>query len=117
MNTPESGGSVCLTGTIERFTFRNPDSGWAVLRLLDLSLKSARHAGVPSSVCGQMGGEAVYTMLLLGLGLRVLSVPPSAVPEIKKICRSVSIPQCEEVAQRALAMEKYGHYLNQQDAN
>lgn len=77
----------------------------AVLRLLDQSLAAARLADIPASVCGQMSGEPLYTMLLLGLGLRTLSVPPSAVPEIKKICRSISIPQCEEVARRAMTME------------
>ncbi|MBP90791.1 MAG: phosphoenolpyruvate--protein phosphotransferase [Planctomycetaceae bacterium] len=77
----------------------------AVLRLIDQSLTGAREAGVPASVCGQMGGEPAYIMLLLGLGLRSASVPPSAVPEIKKICRSVSIPQCEEIAGRAMAMD------------
>jgi phosphotransferase system enzyme I (PtsI) len=77
----------------------------AVLRLIQLSLDAARVTGTPASVCGQMSGEASYTMLLLGLGLRALSVPPSAIPEIKKICRSVSVSQCVEVAQRALAME------------
>ena len=77
----------------------------AVLRLLKMSLEAAEKAGIPASVCGQMSGEASYTMLLLGLGLRVLSVPPSAVPEIKQICRKVSMTQCLEVAQRALAME------------
>jgi phosphotransferase system enzyme I (PtsI) len=44
-------------------------------------------------------------MLLLGMGLRQFSVTPAAIPEIKKICRSVTIPQCEAVAERALAME------------
>ena len=77
----------------------------AVLRLLEMSLGAARESEIPVSVCGQMSGEATYTMLLLGLGLRALSVPPSAIPEIKKICRSVSVSQCLEVAQRALAME------------
>jgi phosphotransferase system enzyme I (PtsI) len=77
----------------------------AVLRLIQMSLDAARVTGTPASVCGQMSGEASYTMLLLGLGLRALSVPPSAIPEIKKICRSVSVSQCVEVAQRALAME------------
>lgn len=77
----------------------------AVLRLLEMSLNAARQADIPASVCGQMSGEASYTMLLLGLGLRTLSVPPSVIPEIKKICRSVSISQCFEIAQRALAME------------
>jgi phosphotransferase system enzyme I (PtsI) len=77
----------------------------AVLRLIEMSLGAAGESGIPASVCGQMSGEASYTMLLLGLGLRALSVPPAVIPEIKKICRSVSVPQCLEVAQRALAME------------
>lgn len=77
----------------------------AVLRLIDQSLTAARKTGTPVSVCGQMSGEPAYVMLLLGLGLRSASVPPSAVPEIKKICRSVSIPQCEEIAVRAMAMD------------
>ncbi len=77
----------------------------AVLRLLDMSLTAARQAGVPASVCGQMSGETTYTMLLLGLGLRALSVPPAVIPEIKKICRSVTLTRCREVAERAMAME------------
>ncbi|MCA9119380.1 MAG: phosphoenolpyruvate--protein phosphotransferase [Planctomycetaceae bacterium] len=77
----------------------------AILRLLDQSLTAARSAGVPASVCGQMSGEPRFTMLLLGLGLHTLSVPPSAIPEIKRICRSISIPKCEDVARRAMAME------------
>jgi len=77
----------------------------AVLRMLDQSLRAAQAADVSATVCGQMSGEPAFTMLLLGLGLRSLSVPPSAVPEIKRICRSVSIPACEQVAHRALGME------------
>ncbi len=76
-----------------------------MLRLLEQSLTAALELNVPATVCGQMSGEPIYTMLLLGMGLRSVSVPPSAVPEIKRICRSVSIPQCEEVAQRAFAMD------------
>ena len=42
-------------------------------------------------MCGQMSGSPLYTMLLLGMGLRQFSVTPSAIPEIKNICRSVTI--------------------------
>jgi phosphotransferase system enzyme I (PtsI) len=77
----------------------------AVLRLIELSVRAALRAGVPVNVCGQMSGSPVYTMLLLGLGLRQLSVTPAALYEIKKVCRSVTIPQCEAVAGRALEME------------
>ena len=46
--------------------------------------------------------------MLLGLGARHLSVPPSAMLELKKVCRSVTVPQCEAVAARALAMDDAG---------
>ena len=77
----------------------------AVLRLLQRSFDIARAAGVPANVCGQMSGSVMYTQLLLGLGLRHLSVPASAIPEVKQACRSVSVAECRGVAERALEME------------
>jgi len=77
----------------------------AVLRLIQMTVAAGSRAGLDVSLCGQMSGNPGYTMLLLGLGLRELSVPPKAIPEIKQICRSTSIDQCEAIAQRALAME------------
>jgi len=77
----------------------------AVLRLLRRSLDVAFEAGVPANVCGQMSGSVMYTQLLLGLGLRQLSVPPSAIPEVKQVCRSVSVAECREIAEKALAMD------------
>jgi len=77
----------------------------AVLRLLSRSLVVAREAGVPANVCGQMSGSVMYTQLLLGLGLRQLSVPASAIPEVKQVCRSVSAADCREIAERALLMD------------
>ncbi len=76
----------------------------AVLRLLRRSLDVAREAGVPANVCGQMSGSVMFTQLLLGLGLRQLSVPASAVPEVKQACRSVSAADCRVVADKALTM-------------
>ncbi len=77
----------------------------AVLKLITMTVQAARSKSLPVNVCGQMSGNPLYTMLLLGLGLRQLSVTPSAIPEIKKICRSVSIEECEAVARRAITME------------
>ena len=76
----------------------------AVLRLIDRTMQAADQAGVEASLCGQMSGEPTYTMLLLGLGLRRLSVAPSSIPEIKGICRKVTIPQCQAIAAQALEM-------------
>lgn len=77
----------------------------AVLKLIHMTIQAAREKGVPVNLCGQMSSNSVYTMLLLGLGLRQFSVTPSAIPEIKQVCRSVTVAQCEAVAQRALRMD------------
>ncbi len=72
---------------------------------LDGGPDAALRSNVPINMCGQMSGNPVYTMLLLGMGLRQFSVTPSAIPEVKKVCRSVTIAQCEAVAARAMTME------------
>ncbi|PHS18757.1 MAG: phosphoenolpyruvate--protein phosphotransferase [Blastopirellula sp.] len=77
----------------------------AVLRLIEMSISKATAAGIKVTLCGQMGGNPIYAMLLIGLGLRSLSITPSAIPEVKKVCRSVSIAQCEEIASRVREME------------
>ena len=77
----------------------------AVLRLIDMSVRIAKKHEVPISMCGQMCGNPLYTMLLLGIGLRSMSVTPAALPEIKQVCRRVTIPVCERVALRALELE------------
>ena len=81
----------------------------AVLRLIEMSVKTAQKHGVPISTCGQMCGNPLYTMFLLGLGLRSLSVTPAAIPEIKRVCRSVTLPQCEQVARRTMEFDSAHH--------
>lgn len=77
----------------------------AVLNLLKLALETSRNCDVPASLCGQMSASQKYTMLLLGLGLRSFSVPPTAIGKIKAVCRAVTIEQCRAVAERALQMD------------
>ena len=77
----------------------------AVLRFIEMAARAAQVGSVPLTMCGQMCGNTTYTMLLLGLGFRTLSVAPSAIPELKKLCRSVSIEQCSELANRALQID------------
>jgi phosphotransferase system enzyme I (PtsI) len=77
----------------------------AVIRLIDMAVKAADKAGRPISMCGQMSGNPLYTMLLIGIGLRTLSVTPSAVPEVKRVCRSVSLDQCQKIADQVRTLE------------
>jgi phosphotransferase system enzyme I (PtsI) len=77
----------------------------AVIRLIDMAVKAANKAGKPISMCGQMCGNPLYTMLLIGIGLRSLSVTPTAVPEVKRVCRSVSVEQCQKIADQVRTLE------------
>ena len=75
----------------------------AVLKLIKATIDGAKTAGIEVSLCGEMAGEPKYTMLLLGLGLRTLSLTPQMIPDIKKIIRSVTLAECEQLAEAALA--------------
>jgi phosphotransferase system enzyme I (PtsI) len=77
----------------------------SVLRLISQSVKVADQAGIATSVCGEMSSHPAYALLLIGLGVRTLSAPPSALPQIKKAIRSVSLAQCQAMAERALQLE------------
>jgi phosphotransferase system enzyme I (PtsI) len=77
----------------------------SVLRLITLVVRAARDRGIEVSVCGTMGGDPLYTLLLTGLGIRALSMPPHQIPEIKRIIRGVSIEDARRVADEALKLE------------
>lgn len=77
----------------------------SVIRLIQMAIETADRYSVPISLCGQMSGNTIYTMLLLGMGLRSFSVAPSAIPEVKKICRSVTVDQCRRVVERVLSLD------------
>jgi phosphotransferase system enzyme I (PtsI) len=72
----------------------------AVIRMIKEIVRSARRREVPVSVCGEAAGEIEYTMLLIGLGLRSLSVTPSLIPTVKRVIRSVDVTMCERVARK-----------------
>ena len=77
----------------------------AVLRLIAMVVEAARSQEIEVSICGTMGGEPLYTMLLLGLGLRQLSMPPHQLPEIKRLIRDTRIEAARAVAADVLGLK------------
>lgn len=57
----------------------------AVLRLIALTIRAARKAGVPVGVCGEMAGDTQATRLLLGMGLRSFSMSPARLLRVKRL--------------------------------
>lgn len=73
----------------------------ALLRLLRSVLETATKAGVPVSICGEMAGDPVYTLILLALGARELSMTGTAVPMVKQIIRSTSLDEARALLETA----------------
>ena len=72
----------------------------AILKLLKMIINAAEENNIKIGICGEMGGEIEYTILLLGLGLREFSVAPAMIiPEVKKIIRSVTYERAKEAAE------------------
>ncbi len=89
----------------------------AVIMLIRDVVRAADKAGVDVSLCGEMASVPEYTMLLMGLGLRSLSITPPALPEVKQIIRAVSIDQCRRVARKATTFDsdrEVANYLRDQ---
>jgi len=73
----------------------------SVCRLIRQVVAAAERHQVAVSVCGQMSSDCLFTALLVGMGLRELSVSPNSILEVKQAVRSMTITQAREIATRA----------------
>ena len=78
----------------------------AVLKLISGTIATGARLGVPVSVCGEMAGDATYTLLLLGMGLRNFSMHPAKVLEIKRLVLRADIGELAPKVQRILKMDE-----------
>jgi phosphotransferase system enzyme I (PtsI) len=74
----------------------------SILRCLKTIADCAREKGTELSVCGEMAGNPLYTLLLVGLGYRKLSMGPTMIPLIKSIVAGSSLAEAERLASAAL---------------
>jgi phosphotransferase system enzyme I (PtsI) len=77
----------------------------SILRLIRRVVEAAAKADIPVTVCGQMSSDPKFIPLLIGMGIKRLSVTPHAIPELKEVIRSITIGQAETIAAHALTLE------------
>jgi phosphotransferase system enzyme I (PtsI) len=77
----------------------------SLLRLIQNIVRAGDEQQIPVTVCGQMSSDPLYVPLLLGLGVRQLSVAPQAVSEIKEILLRLTIEQSQKIAERAQSFD------------
>jgi phosphotransferase system enzyme I (PtsI) len=76
----------------------------AVLRMLDIICTAARSAGIPVSMCGEMAGEPVNALVLVGLGVSELSMNGPSIPLVKRVIRAAKASDGRALVARLLAL-------------
>jgi len=66
--------------------------------------RTAKKAGKGVTLCGEMAGDPVCSVVLIGMGLRDLSMSPFFIPVIKRLIRSIDITAAERLANEVLSL-------------
>ena len=77
----------------------------AILRLVRMVIQAGKRRSRPVLLCGAMASDPLAAILLVGMGLRELSMEAAAIPEIREAVGSVTVAEAEDVAQACLNAE------------
>ena len=80
----------------------------AILRLVRMVIQAGKQRSRPVLVCGAMASDPLAAILLVGMGLRELSMEAAAIPEIREAVGSVTVAEAEEVARSCFNAESAG---------
>ena len=76
----------------------------AMFRLISLVSRTFIDAGKPISLCGELAGNPIASVVLVGMGMRKLSMNPDAIPRVKKLLCSISVEQAQQAACQVCAL-------------
>ena len=86
----------------EKVTYLYRPTHPAILRMIKQTVEAANAANIPIAVCGEMAGDPKTAILLIGLGVRELSMIPISVTAVRRIIRGISSEEASNAADRAL---------------
>ena len=78
----------------------------AVLSALNQVIRAAKDNGKRVAMCGEMAGDPLSTLLLMGMGLEEFSMESLSIPVVRKLVRSVSYERAFAIGQAALRMDR-----------
>ncbi len=84
----------------------------AVLKLIDMTVKSAHDNNIWVGLCGEMASDPIAVPILIGMELDELSVSPIFIPEVKKIIREMTYEECKQISNEVLSMKTAEHVRN-----
>ena len=77
----------------------------AIVRALQFAVDAGHTAGIPVSMCGEMAGDPLCTLLLLGLGLDELSMVGPQIPIVKRLIRATRADDARDFIERLKACD------------
>ncbi|HJZ86404.1 MAG TPA: phosphoenolpyruvate--protein phosphotransferase [Polyangia bacterium] len=80
----------------------------AILRLIRNTIRAGHDAGIPVAMCGEMAGEPLFALVLVGLGLDELSMNPTAIPIVKSVLRSSTASEARALAEEVMRKATVG---------
>ena len=104
--------SLAVDRINERIAYLYEPAHPAVLRLLQTIIEAGHAKKIWVGICGEMSGDPIFTPVLLGLGMDEISTSPVMVPEIKKIVRSLTFKDAQQIALYVLSLRTGAEVVN-----
>ena len=80
----------------------------SVIRMIKMISIVSEKKGKPLTVCGEIASNTLFTPLLLGLGIKELSIAPRYLPLIKQTVRKWTLPEAVALAEEVLTLSEPG---------
>jgi phosphotransferase system enzyme I (PtsI) len=80
----------------------------AILRMIQQVVSAAKSAGIKVALCGEMAGDPLCTIVLVGIGLDELSMNAQSIPIIKQIIRTISMKEARADLEHVMQLETAG---------
>jgi phosphotransferase system enzyme I (PtsI) len=93
--------SLAVDRVNEKIAYLYQPTHPAILRLIKEVIECAHARGIWVGVCGEMSGDPVLAVLLIGMGIDHLSTSALVLPRVKKAIRSVTLKQARDIAEGA----------------
>ncbi len=84
----------------------------AILRMIQQVVIAAKSAGIKVALCGEMAGDPLCTIILVGIGIDELSMNAQSIPIIKQIIRAISMKEAQADLEHIMQMETAGEVRN-----
>ncbi|MBF0215494.1 MAG: phosphoenolpyruvate--protein phosphotransferase [Candidatus Omnitrophica bacterium] len=104
--------SLAVDRVNEKIAYLYEPTHPAVLNLIRMTINNGHKENIPVGLCGEVSGDIALAIILIGMGLDEFSSSPIAVPELKKVIRSVSFLDAQKVTEEALKMTTGTEILN-----